>query len=663
MRAELAQANANVAARGAVVQEPGVLTVTLDSLDGRAQGAEIALADATTVTVREGTVAFDDVNLRVGDGSVRVSGSAGERLDITAAIERLPLDIANAVAPDLGLAGRVSGNARVTGTAAAPNATFDLSGEALSAAALRKAGIQPLAVQAAGGFSDNTLTLSTGRITNPQGVSADISGSVSVNGGPIDLSADVNRLPLAIANVAVPNLDLAGTVSGTARATGSLADPSAQFDISGTGITARPLAQNGVAPLQVAANGSFAGRTLRLSSANIRNAQGLALSAAGTVPIDGGQLDVNATLERLPLSLANAVRPQLQARGTITGSAAVRGTISDPQVAYDLEGSGISVAQMASNGVQPVSFAANGSFIDNTVRLDSASVRNGQGIDASASGTIPLQGGGLNVTASGTAPASLANGALASRGATVAGTVRFDASVTGSLASPNANGLVSLSGGTITDPLSNLRLENVGLLASLNGDTLSINDARANLSTGGSVSIDGTVGIAGSQPVNLTVSLNDARYSDGQTVTTTASGTLTVTGALANSPLLAGTINLARTEITVPENFGGSDDLLEVRHVQPPADVVRTLGYINKARPSSGGRPEGRPSILRLDVTVNAPNQIFVRGRGLDAELGGSVRVRGPVNAVRPEGRFELIRGRLSIIGRRITLEGRARSR
>ena len=54
------------------------------------------------------------------------------------------------------------------------------------------------------------------------------------------------------------------------------------------------------------------------------------------------------------------------------------------------------------------------------------------------------------------------------------------------------------------------------------------------------------------------------------------------------------------------------------------------------------------------DVTVDAPARVFVRGRGIDAELGGQVRLTGPVSNIAPVGRFDLIRGRISILGQRI---------
>ena len=762
--AELAQAGATIAAEGAVVREGARTTVELNRLTGRASGAEISLAEPGSVTLENGVTSFENLALRVGAGEVSVSGSVGEQLDLQAEVSELPLDIANAVAPQLGLEGRVSGSAIVKGTAAAPDVTFDVNGSGVSAAPVRQAGIEPLSVEARGSFRDNTVRLERAAITNPQGVNAVVEGTVPLGGGEIDVSADVRDLPLALANAVRPDLELSGTLNGTAQASGTLAKPDVLFDVTGTGISAAPLREagvaplaveargsfrdntvrleraaitnpqgvnavvegtvplsggeidvsanvrdlplalanavrsnlglsgtangsaqvsgtlanpeatfdvragnvsarvlerNGVAPLAAEAAGSFRGRTLFLERASVRNGQGLSVSASGRVPFDGGAMSVAVSIDRLPLELANAVRPELGARGAIRGTADVSGPISDPRVRFDLNGEGLSAAPLADNGIAPLSLAASGVYAGNGVSLDRATARNGQGVDVSASGRIPLDGGSLNVRAEGTAPLSLIDAVLAERGTRGSGTVRFNVSVTGPLSNPRANGLVSLNGGTITDPLSNLRLEGVGALASIQGDRVVINRASANLSTGGSVSISGSVGIQPPFRAALDIRLNDARYTDAETFTTTADGSLRLTGALTQDPLLSGSVDLQRTEITVPESFGGSDDLLDVTHVRPTPAIERTLARLRDTLPK--GVPEDRPSILRLDVQVNAPNRIFVRGRGLDAELGGSVRVRGPVNGVRPVGAFRLIRGRLNVIGRRFVLdEGRA---
>jgi translocation and assembly module TamB len=55
-------------------------------------------------------------------------------------------------------------------------------------------------------------------------------------------------------------------------------------------------------------------------------------------------------------------------------------------------------------------------------------------------------------------------------------------------------------------------------------------------------------------------------------------------------------------------------------------------------------------------VTLSAPNRIFVRGRGLDAELGGDLRLTGTAADPVAVGAFDLQRGRLSLLGQRIDL-------
>jgi translocation and assembly module TamB len=130
---------------------------------------------------------------------------------------------------------------------------------------------------------------------------------------------------------------------------------------------------------------------------------------------------------------------------------------------------------------------------------------------------------------------------------------------------------------------------------------------------------------------------------------------LALTGALTRDPLVSGDIAVERAEITVPESLGGGAAAIDVTHINPPKPVAETL---HRARADDGTpTPSARPSVVRLNIAVSAPTRIFVRGRGLDAELGGTVRLTGPATDIQPVGGFNLIRGRLSILGQRITFD------
>jgi len=147
----------------------------------------------------------------------------------------------------------------------------------------------------------------------------------------------------------------------------------------------------------------------------------------------------------------------------------------------------------------------------------------------------------------------------------------------------------------------------------------------------------------------LSIKLADARYTDGRIVTTNLGGDVAVKGPLASQPQLSGAINLAKTVITIPERLPGSIAALGVKHRNATAAVREQSAAI---QPPSASGSSG--SGLTLDLTINAPQQIYVRGRGLDAELGGSIKLTGALSSPRAVGLFTLRRGRLSVLAKRL---------
>ncbi|SFC37173.1 translocation/assembly module TamB domain-containing protein [Devosia psychrophila] len=364
-------------------------------------------------------------------------------------------------------------------------------------------------------------------------------------------------------------------------------------------------------------------------------------------------LDVNA----LPLSIANAIAPDLGLAGTLNGRVNIAGTGSDPQVSFEAQVAGVNAAAISEFGVAPLTASASGSFRNGAVTLASLRANGSGGLTISGSGTVPLAGNGLNLSLQGSAPLALGNRFVADRGGQISGVVTLDARVTGSLASPQFGGRISTSGAGYVDPELNLRITGLAGSASLNGDSLVIDSLSGGLSTGGTVSASGSVGLSGGLPANIRVALNSARYADGNIFVATLSGNLALTGNLTGSPLLSGDVLVEEANITVPENFGGGAKLIDVEHIRTPPAVEQTLQRAKIDDASGAPIPQTRPTGVVLDINVSAPNQIFVRGRGLDAEVGGSVRITGPVNNVQPVGGFELIRGRLAILGQRVTFE------
>ena len=57
---------------------------------------------------------------------------------------------------------------------------------------------------------------------------------------------------------------------------------------------------------------------------------------------------------------------------------------------------------------------------------------------------------------------------------------------------------------------------------------------------------------------------------------------------------------------------------------------------------------------MALNLQISAPNGVFVRGRGIDAELGGDLAIAGTAAAPQVSGAFEMRRGRIVILTKRL---------
>ena len=266
-------------------------------------------------------------------------------------------------------------------------------------------------------------------------------------------------------------------------------------------------------------------------------------------------------------------------------------------------------------------------------------------------------GAPLDLRVSGGVPLALGNRQLASRGAALQGALSVDMTVTGTAAAPQFSGRVTSEGGGFVDPDTGIVLKNLSLVANVSGDRVVIEKLGAE-SGEGTVSATGSVGLdphAGF-PIDLTLQVRKARYVDGTLVAARFDADLTLSGSLAEGPLLKGTVRLDRTEVTVPDKLPKDSVAVDVEHVAPPPKVEETLAIV-RARDTPGRDTSGSRSDIRLDVAVAAPQRIFVRGRGLDTEFGGNLTLRGPISALTASGAFQMVRGRLDILTQRIAFD------
>lgn len=407
--------------------------------------------------------------------------------------------------------------------------------------------------------------------------------------------------------------------------------------------TPRGIAVKLAQPTSIAVDGGAA----RLSNLVIQTGNGR-VEINGTA---GSTLDISANIRALPANLANAFSPGLDAAGTISGSVTAKGAATDPAVDYDLTWSDAAVNQTRAAGIGPLGIKANGRFAGGTLRLDTVATGQG-GLSLSGGGTLGINGNRpIAMAFKGNLPFGAVAAQTAAQGFDVEGKAAIDVNIAGTLSAPVITGAVTTDGTRITDVRRNLTVNNLGATIDLQRDRATISRLTGRLAGGGTISGTGSVGIApGSNfPADLTITLNRAAYNDGTLFTTLASGTLTLKGPILSAPVLGGTITLDKSAVTIPERLPASLAQIDVKHKNAPPAVRAQEKKLNADKGGSGSS-----SPIALDLQINAPSGIFVRGRGIDAELTGSLTVRGTAAAPEVSGGFEMRRGRLEILTRRL---------
>jgi translocation and assembly module TamB len=402
-----------------------------------------------------------------------------------------------------------------------------------------------------------------------------------------------------------------------------------------------------VARLQRSARIEIVDGTTRLDGVAVDIGGGTAL-VSGTV---GSQLNLNVTLTSVPASAVNNFVPGLDAAGTISGTVRVTGTPANPSVNYSLDWRGAQTAQTRGAGLGGINVTSTGDFANGRVSFQ-ATASEGSGMTLRGGGTVNLSSNALSLDFSGNVPFGILGPRLAASGLSLTGNADVNLTIRGTTSAPVIGGSLTTSGARFIAAASGIAINDIRADIAMGNGVATIRTLTGNISSGGTISGSGTIGIQPGSgfPANIALTVRDGRYTDGRVVTATMNGDLAIRGPLLSQPTLSGTVRLDRTVITVPDRLPGSLAELDVQHRNAPAAVVAQQRAIQPDTGSSGGGSGG----LLLDLTIDSNNQIFVTGRGLDAELGGSLRLTGSTAAPEAVGEFRLRRGRLSIIGRRL---------
>jgi len=472
--------------------------------------------------------------------------------------------------------------------------------------------------------------------------------------------ADALRAPQIAAEAKANGLN-AGGITGdlTARAEGTPESLALRVGLTGPLLTAN-------------LTGGFATPgTVRLETFEARmKGEPVRLLAPTTItlgpPIDiapvaiglrGGRIDVSGKvgdslalklgIRRLPLALASIAAPDLALAGTLDADADITGTPAAPS----------GTARVAVRGAKMTSGPAAtlpAASLDANLRLEAAKASVQANLNAgsalrlraTAEGRTDMTGP-VRATVDGPVDLTLLDPILSPAGRRARGTLTLALRADGPLPLPALSGTVRLSGASVEDSVMGVRLTGMNGTIRAHDDVLEIADLTARAGNG-TLSVQGTLRpTTPNLPLDMAITARNATLSMGEMVTTRLGADLKIAGEAMADMSVTGRVAISHADVRLPDRLPASVVDLPVREV-------------NGSRPQTAPAPAAAPAAaaamrIGLDIAVDAPRAVFIRGMGVDAEMGGQLRIAGTADAPDIQGELTLRRGTIAALSQSFT--------
>lgn len=347
-------------------------------------------------------------------------------------------------------------------------------------------------------------------------------------------------------------------------------------------------------------------------------------------------LGLKAQLQRLNMDKLALAFPECPISGNVSAEAVFHGDIDEPSGTISLNADNLRLLGENSEALPPAKLIATANLQGGEASVQ-ATIKAGNHADLEVSGTIPFTPQAtLNLQGKGSVDLKLLDPLLTANGRRMRGQISLEGALVGTPAQPQVMGTVTLKDVEFRDYAigANLTAINGQIKAK---DSLLLIEQLHGMAGAGTITANGNIDVLKEGiPLNLAITANNAKPLASDSLTVELNADLTLKGLAAEQLQLLGNIQINRAEIRIPEHLPTNLAVLK----------LQTQGKTVSQAPSPVN------SRLKLGLEVSAVEQVFVRGRGVDAELDGKVRVQGNASQPDVDGEFKLRRGQFSLGGK-----------
>ncbi|MGF1628584.1 MAG: translocation/assembly module TamB domain-containing protein [Kiloniellaceae bacterium] len=538
-----------------------------------------------------------------------------------------------------------------------------------------------------GGSGNATLQLNRSSATAPLTASADLSG--------LTLLTEPGAMPISAAHLAVAlqaqdpafteSLEVAVTATSLRRdqlelervaldAVGSLSALDVTLQTSGRWVEPLELAARArvtqqdetLAVAVTRAEGRAFGQPLALErtatltvTPDATRLEGLALASGDTrlsadAALGDGRIMLQAALAALPLSTVDAFWDSGLA-GEISAEVNLTGSFAAPQGTARFSATGLRPRD--SQDTPALELTATGDWRNGRVKAE-GQLGGAQVAAARFSADAPLQmtpDGAIDMP-----PQAPLSGQLEWTGDIrtlllfvplpahrLDGGAQIALTVGGTLGAPQVEGRIALDRGRYENLETGTILRDLALTAEATDERVTLTSLSANDGAGGTVRGSGSLAIDPERnfPFDISIDLDRFHAVRRDDVTAVTGGKVTLGGDI-GAPHVEGRFTTETVEISL---------LTDLPPNVVSLDVIEMKDGVVVERPEEADREP--PIDATLDIVVEMPRRIFVRGRGLDSEWAGRISVQGPAAEPTVTGEVNLVRGQLSVVGKPFILQ------
>lgn len=226
-----------------------------------------------------------------------------------------------------------------------------------------------------------------------------------------------------------------------------------------------------------------------------------------------------------------------------------------------------------------------------------------------------------------------------------AGRVSSELTLSHHLESPHLKGKLDLRDGSYENYFTGTHLKNITAHLDALGNQIALTQFEAQDEQEGKTSATGTLNLNPNQsfPYQALAELDNLNFLQFDAVSANFSGPLTIKGDL-QSATASGSLTITQAELSIPDTLPPEIPVLPVKFINKPPHLNTSSMHTTPIFP------------FHLQLDLNAPGSIIVRGRGLRSEWQGNALLTGTNANITAAGNLNLVRGEFQFSGKTFNL-------